>query len=57
MNMSTDERAKLVTNETLDNENNKRMNFQHFESLIKPNKTLSSFLLESAFYENLQIVR
>ena len=55
--MSTDERAKLVTNETLDNENNKRMNFQHFESLIKPNKTLSSFLLESAFYENLQIVR
>jgi len=54
LNINTDERAKLV--EALDNHNNNTMNFHHFESLIKPNKTLSSFLLESAFYENLQIV-
>jgi len=56
LNISVDERANLVANETLDNDNNNTMNFHHFESLIKPNKTLSSFLLETAFYENLQIV-
>ena len=57
-NMNINEKAKLVTNDTfifLSDERNSRMN--NFESSMKPTKTLSSFLLESQFYENLQIVR
>ena len=57
-NMNINEKAKLVTNDTfifLSDERNSEMN--NFESSMKPTKTLSSFLLESQFYENLQIVR
>ena len=59
-NMNINEKAKLVTNDTfifLSDERNSRTNLNNFESTMKPTKTLSSFLLESQFYENLQIVR
>ena len=54
--MNVNEKAKLVTNDNLemvsDEKNSSRKNLNK-----KPDRTLSSFLLESQFYENLQIVR
>lgn len=51
-----DEKAKLVTNDNFymisDERNSSRINLNK-----QPDRTLSSFLLESQFYENLQIVR
>ena len=55
-NMNMDEKAKLVTNENFymisDEKNSSRINLNK-----QPDRTLSSFLSESQFYENLQIVR
>ena len=55
-NMNLDEKAKLVTNEnfymTSDERNCSRINLNK-----QPDRTLSSFLSESQFYENLQIMR
>ena len=54
--MNVDEKAKLVTNENFqmisDERNSSRINLNK-----QPDRTLSSFLFESQFYENLQIVR
>ena len=54
--MNMDEKAKLVTNDSFhmisDERNSSRMNLNQ-----QPDRTLSSFLFESQFYENLQIVR
>ena len=55
-NMNVDEKAKLVTNENFqmisDERSSSRINLNK-----QPDRTLSSFLFESQFYENLQIVR
>ena len=53
-NINTDEKTKLVTDALIENFDENESGVQ---SMMKPNKTLSSFLLESEFYENLQIVR
>ena len=56
-NMNMDEKAMLVTNDNfnmmiLDERNPSRIKLNK-----QPDRTLSSFLHESQFYENLQIVR
>ena len=61
--MNSNERTKLVTDDNLENNNSNirdlypKISFNNLENMIKPTKTLSSFLLEAEFYENLQIVR
>ena len=60
--MNTDEKTQLVNTEVIDNNTSFRdlypkISFNNLESMMKPTKTLSSFLLEAEFYENLQIVR
>ena len=52
---STDENTQLVTDRdhTLNIDN---INYNN-NNLIKPHKTLSSFLLESDFHDSIQLVR
>ena len=54
---STDENTQLVTDRdhtlNIDNINNNNNN----NNLMKPHKTLSSFLLESDFHDSIQLVR
>lgn len=55
-NMNMDEKAMLVTNDNFNMILDKR-NSTRTKHSKQPDRTLSSFLLESQFYENLQIVR
>ena len=52
--MNMDEKARLVTNDNFNmiSDESSRITLNK-----QPDRTLSSFLLESQFYENLQIVR
>ena len=54
---STDENTQLVTDRdhTLNIDN--IINYNNNNNLMKPHKTLSSFLLESDFHDSIQLVR
>jgi len=54
-NMNMDEKARLVTNDNFNTMSEER-NSSRITLNKQPDRTLSSFLLESQFYENLQIV-
>ena len=57
---STDENTQLVTDRDRDhtlNTDNIINNYNNNNNLMKPHKTLSSFLLESDFHDSIQLVR
>ena len=58
---STDENTQLVTDRdhtlNIDNLINNNSNNNNNNNLMKPHKTLSSFLLESDFHDSIQLVR